>query len=291
MINYKWTKSKEDLRSWDAFLKTNSRGHNLQAISWLESYSIYNFDYDLLIITNQVNKIVGGVGAVIGGFNIFKSFVVPCGPIILEAYENSLDDIIKEVLKRAKFSKAFLCQINLPILKHDCSFFFKYSLNRQEDNNVVFQALKGNKFPVISSVNGFRAVVLNQKSGINYDDVWKNFNTNTKRNINKAYNNNLKLKYATTNTEIEAAYKIIEENAKSQNYAVRPWLDMKQMLFSMLENQQCVIPCCFKDKQLKGVLILFEIGERLTYISGGTLRESIDLKVGHFLHNEMIKYM
>jgi len=36
-------------------------------------------------------------------------------------------------------------------------------------------------------------------------------------------------------------------------------------------------------------LIVFDIGQRLTYVYGGIIREEKDLKLGHFMHNEMIK--
>ena len=81
-----------------------------------------------------------------------------------------------------------------------------------------------------------------------------------------------------------------QNNGQQQGYSVRSWNDIKPMLIKMVKAKVCLIPYCLHHNSIKGALIVFEIGKRLTYISGGTLREEIDLKIGHFLHNEMIIY-
>jgi lipid II:glycine glycyltransferase (peptidoglycan interpeptide bridge formation enzyme) len=57
----------------------------------------------------------------------------------------------------------------------------------------------------------------------------------------------------------------------------------------MVSKGQYFLACCKNEGDLKGVLIIFEVGQKLHYIIGGTLREEVDLKVGHFLHDQVIQ--
>ena len=139
-------------------------------------------------------------------------------------------------------------------------------------------------------INGLRPVYVKYEEDLSpYDYVLSKCNSNTRRNIRTAYRNKLELRYATTEADVKDAYYVIERNAKLQGYDIRPWEDSKEMLMNMIKSGLCIVPCAYSDGLLKGSLIVFDIGQRLTYVYGGIIREDKDLKLGHFMHNEMLK--
>lgn len=289
-LNFSWTTSPEDLKDWDHFLHTNPRGNNLQCSDWLKSYKKYGFSFEVLVVRNEKNEVIGGIGTVLAGFPFFRVLIAPCSPIINKEYEDLFENLLQQFLNRAKQKKVFYCHINLPVLKEENSILKAHCISTSIDLSLFETGTPGNQFPAILSISGFRPVFINYSEGVEtYKALFKSFNTNTKRNIKAALKNNLELRFQITEAEVAAAYQMIEHNARVQGYPVRSWKEAKTMVMSLVEKGYCMVPCCYHQGQLKGALIVFDFGRHLTYISGGTLREDQDLKVGHFLHNEMLK--
>ncbi|MGB3182794.1 MAG: peptidoglycan bridge formation glycyltransferase FemA/FemB family protein [Cyclobacteriaceae bacterium] len=291
MHKFQWTTQKEDLDKWDRFLQSSPRGHYLQVSHWLRSYSKYGFPFELLLITGSQGEILGGLGVVVSKFGMFKGYTCPCGPILAIGHEQLLDQCIEEFKKRAKEKKAIFCQVNMPLFLDPENSIKAHGLPLAiEDLASLKNAKAGDKARGISSINGFRSVVISyDQDGEPYDHVYSNFNKNTKRNIKKANKNHLQLKFATTPQKVEETYHLLELNGATQGYSVRAWADFKDTLLGMMDKGMCMIPYCEFEGKMLGALIVFEVGERLTYVSGGTIREDRDLKVGHFLHNEMLR--
>jgi len=288
MAKYTWTTHKDDLKAWDVFLKATARGHYSQLSDWLRSYESYGFGFELLLVKDDNNQIIGGLAAVIQKFAIVSLYSCSCGPILLESHDFLADELVERFKQRAKEIKATCCQINIPVLAQANLDIQPYCLPSEPSQSLV-NSKKGNVIKSVTAINGFRVVSIDHTSEDPKNDILRQFNTNTRRNIKKAYKNELTLAYAQTEQEIKEAYQIIEANASTQGYAVRAWSDFKETLIAMVNANVCLIAMCLKDQKIKGALILFEAGQRLTYISGGTIRETPDLKVGHFLHFEMIK--
>ncbi|BAX82614.1 lipid II:glycine glycyltransferase FemX [Labilibaculum antarcticum] len=294
MINkYKisWTKSEENFTEWNLFLKNNPRGHCQQVSHWLSSFQAYGADSELLLIKNEKESIIAGIGVIHIGIPYLKVMIASGGPVLAVGFEDLFEQMIELFLQRAKQKKAFYCHINVPVLKEYNASLSKHCLEAINKDSLFFTGQAGNRFTSVASINGLRPIIIKYDQAESaYDFVFNRFTTNTKRNIKQAYKNELDLRFIKTEAEIEEAYAVIEEIAKYHNYTVREWGDSKEMLMSMVKDGLCIVPCCYAKGKLIGALILFEIGQRLTYVSGGILRENKDLKVGHFLQNEMLKY-
>lgn len=285
-----WTNSEADLKQWDEFLRDNPRGHCQQVSHWLSSFKVYCLDFELLLVKDSKSKIIAGLGVVIVGIPFFRVLVAPSGPIISSGFEDLFEPILKLFLDSAKKRKAFYCHINVPVLKDNSSLLKTYCLSNIPQESVLFSGKAGNEFIHVYGINGLRPVYIKYNDGSSpYDYVFSKFNSNTRRNIRAAYKNKLELRYATSETDVTAAYDVIERNAKIQGYDIRSWADSRRMIMGMVQEGLCLVPCCYSDGVLKGALIVFDIGQRLTYVYGGIIREEKDLKLGHFMHNEMIK--
>lgn len=290
MYKYYWTNSDEDYRQWDNFLSSTKRGHYLQLSEWLKSYKKYGFKSEVLIVKNENGKIIAGAGIVISKLAFLKFCSCSCGPIILEGYEDRFHEITDEILNRFKKYRPICGSINFPILANSNENIAPYCLDVKLSEHIVSNSYEGDVIKAVSSINGFREVKIKYDHEFTPEEhLLRQCNSNTKRNIKKAIKNNLSLRFAQTESEIKAAYDIIELNAQTQGYAVRTWNDFKDAILKMVKEGDCVIPTCFHQDQLKGALIVLNTGKRFTYISGGTIREEQDLKVGHFLHFEMLK--
>jgi lipid II:glycine glycyltransferase (peptidoglycan interpeptide bridge formation enzyme) len=290
MYKFHWTTSEDDFYLWDEFLCSTRRGHYLQISHWLKSYASYGFKCDLLIARDTNNEIVGGMGMVIGGIFFFKFCSCGCGPIIKEGHEKIFSELVIRFITHAKKYWAICSMINFPVLADKNADIEPYCINIPVNSDLLKSSREGNKINVITSINGFREVKISYGEMLSSEELlFRGFNDNTRRNIRKALKNGLDLHFATTLDEIKEAYALIELNAVHHGYAVRSWDDFGCTLIPMIEGGTCLMPTCKHNGVIKGALIIFDIGKRLTYISGGTLREEIDLKVGHFLHFQMLK--
>lgn len=285
-----WTNSENDLKEWDRFLQNNPRGHCQQVSHWLSSFRIYSLDFELLLIKNKNSDIIGGLGVVVVGIHFFRVLVAPSGPILSNGYEGLFEPILELFVARAKAKKVFYCHINVPVLKGNDSFLNEYCLSHISKESLLFSGQEGNEFIHVYGINGLRPVFIKYEEDLSpYDYVLSKCNSNTRRNIRLAYKNKLKLRYAESEAEVKEAYYVIERNAKLQGYDLRPWEDSREMIMNMIKSDLCLVPCVHYQGVLKGALIVFDIGQRLTYVYGGIIREEKDLKLGHFMHNEMIK--
>nr|WP_321451534.1 peptidoglycan bridge formation glycyltransferase FemA/FemB family protein [uncultured Carboxylicivirga sp.] len=285
---YYWTQSEKDIEDWDFFLQRTPRGHCQQSGHWLKSFQSYpGFKFELLIVKNKGGNIVAGLGILIVGIPFFKVLIASNGPIIENGYEELFDNIVEKFLEKAKNNRAFYSQIQVPVLEESNDFIDASTLKINE-YNIFSNALTGSKFPFVTSINGFRPVVI-QNTEDSYNDTIRQFNKSTRRNIRLALDNKLTLKYATDKKEVEVAYRIIEEVAQLHQYRLRSWDKIKDTLLKMVDQSLCLVPCCYVGEEMKGALIIFDFGCRLTYVFGGVKREDTDRKVGHFLHDQMIR--
>ena len=290
MHEFYWTNSVEDYRLWDDFLSSTKRGHYLQLSEWLKSYANYGFKADLLIVKNVEGEIIGGAGIVISKLLFFKFCSCACGPIIKEGHEDLFNEIVKEIQNRFSYYRPICSSINFPILESENENIAPFCLNVTLDNDLISDSEEGSIIKSVTSINGFREVKITYDGEFTPEEfLLKQCNSNTKRNIKKASKNDLSLRFAKTEEEVKNAYAIIELNAQNQGYSVRSWDDFKDTLLKMIKDDRCIIPTCLHEGELKGALLVFHTGKRFTYISGGTLREDQDLKVGHFLHFEVLK--
>ncbi|MFT5749513.1 MAG: lipid II:glycine glycyltransferase (peptidoglycan interpeptide bridge formation enzyme) [Ancylomarina sp.] len=287
---YSWTSEEKDMKDWDNFLRDNPRGNCQQVSHWLTSFQNYGFKSEVLLIKNDENKIVAGIGAVYSKLPILRVFLAPSGPILSSSYEDLFEPVLNLFLHRAKEKKVFYCHINVPVLKFENSKLKEHCLGNIPSDSILFSSECGNEFQYVASINGLRPIYIdyNQETPP-YELVKKGFKRNTRDNIRLSYKNGFELKYANSEKEIEEAYELIVENAKQIDYSIRSWTDSRDMLLGMAKSNTCIIPCCYDHGILKGVLIVFDIGQRLTPMYGGILREKKDLKIGHFMHNEMLK--
>lgn len=288
MISKRILKTEKDLSTWDSFIRTNSRGSYLQYSAWLQSYNSYGFDYEIIGYFNKQGDLVAGIGSVITKFLFFRIYSCSFGPIIANGYEQYADQVVENFLEQAKIHKAFLAQITIPSIKLEFEDYLKpFHLSQ----SLLFESLsgskKGNLVKTVIAVDGYRTVKL---EGFDEKSILRSFNSNTRRNIKKSFKNGLILKFAVDADTIKEAYKILELNSKEQGYSVRGWEDFKPTLLKLIKSGDCIIPYCVKNDKIKGALIVLKGGNRLTYISGGTVREKPDLAIGHFLHFHMIKY-
>jgi lipid II:glycine glycyltransferase (peptidoglycan interpeptide bridge formation enzyme) len=291
MVKCYWTDSKDDFYDWDNFLISSKTGYPNQLSHWQKAYEKYGLKINLLLARDEQGRVQGGLVTSMLNILFFKALACSMGPITRYQNTNLAIRLISEFKKEAKRKKVTICQIGLPILEADNPFLTAYTLPKNVLNDKIFNSSKiGSKLQGIHFSQGIRASDLRVENDFDETDFIKRFKPNTRRDIRKSSRNNLELFFAKSPEEIRNAYGIILQNSLTFGYGVRPWEDIDDTLNKLVSDGSCLIPCCKQDDKLLGALIVFETGQRLSYILGGTLRTKPDLLVGQFLHYEMMKY-
>jgi len=288
-FNIYWTQDNKDWQLWDEFIQRNSRGIYLQTHSWLESYRSYGFTPELLVAKDINEKIIGGIGVVLAGVGPMKILVAPYGPIVSHGNETILKTLIDEFKNHSKRKNVFLAQLSLPAENGRENYFTAHLLPFESVDKLFSTEKKGLLFKYVTGLSAFRAVDLYPGEDSSYEKVRANYKTSTRRDVNKSGRMGHELQFARTEDQIKIAYELIELNAESQGYSVRTWDAFGKTLIQMVNKEQCLIPCCFNEGDLKGALIIFDVGNKLHYIMGATLREQKDKMVGHYLQDQVIQ--
>jgi lipid II:glycine glycyltransferase (peptidoglycan interpeptide bridge formation enzyme) len=285
--------NENELREWDSLNFNSFYGHHLQLSNWLKSYRSYGFDFEILkLIDKKTGQIVAGAGFVIIKKLWIKLAICPSGPIIFSNDFFGISELIILIKNHYNNLNFSLVQFNLPIFA-DPSETLKYFQPKAISEKSLNFLIKGQIFKGVSAINGVRAVDLfNHRENRHFseDELMKNFSKNTKRNIIKAYQFSTKVEFIKFSKDLKSAYEIIWANSISQGYTIRTWKEFGPYLTDMFETGHCHFIIAKSNDEVHGALILFECGQRLTYIMGGTKRLATDLKIGHLLHFEAIKY-
>lgn len=284
-----WTQEQSDWEQWDSFLQNSSRGIYLQTHTWLQSYLAYGFQPKLLLSKNEQGELLGGIGCVLASVGPLKVMVAPCGPILSQDNQELFEHLVLEFKNYAKSQGAFLAQITSPATPSVENPYAEHLLSPKDANAVFKDAKKGLSFKYVTGISAFRAIKLFPEDQNAYEKVRANYKSATRRDVNKSGRMGNVFFLAVEKESIKKAYNLIELNAKTQGYAVRSWEDFSPTLISMISKKQCFIACCRNGGEVKGALIIFDVGRKLHYIMGATLREKKDLMVGHFLQDQVIQ--
>jgi len=229
------------------------------------------------------------MGVVVAKAGPLKIHIVNYGPVLSEGNEKLTEILVNEFLKSARSKGAFLAQLAFPAQADQENPPSKHLLCSSQWESHFPNSKKGLIFKYVTGLSAFRSVNLFPGSSDTYEKVRANYKSATRRDVNKAQRMGNELYFPTSAAEIKEAYELIELNAENQGYSVRSWQDFGPTLIAMIENGQCLFVCCKNEMTLKGGLIIFDVGQKLHYIMGATLREKKDLMVGHFLQDQVIR--
>lgn len=280
-MEYLFTKDALWLEKWDHYVQTNDRGSHLMLSDWLNSYASYNFDYEVGICL-QNNKIVGGFGAVIAKVFFLKFYIVPYGPIMNAGYENELNSLIQQLVKRATYYKSCYCHITLPFAPNENTHVF-YKTPKLD---TLQTAQKGHLFNHVYSSNGLNWVDL---KGFDVETKIMSLKSSIRRNIRNSYRKELEFIELDNKEKIKECYELFIQNSNTANYSIREWDEIKESLFALLKKDLLKMLCVYKNKELKGAIMLIKSGNYFTYVLGGSKKETPDLRTGDFLQWEAIK--
>ncbi|MCA1917850.1 MAG: GNAT family N-acetyltransferase [Flavobacterium piscis] len=275
-----YTKDKFWLNKWDKFVCKNNDGSHLILSDWLKSYQSYGFDFEVgLCIENE--KIIGGFGAIIPKFLLFKFYIIPYGPLVVNEKNLVLEELIESIVTRSIKLKTCYLQIGFRSFK-EIEKRINYTTYLEKN-----KFKKGNRFKYVFSFIGLNWLDLRSYNAI--DDLLLDFKSSVRRDIRSAERKQITISYALTINEIELAYKLCLENARKANYALRDWNDIKETIIALIEKGSAKFITGTKDNELKGAILIIKAGSYYSYILGGTKKEKPDLLVGHLLQWEAIK--
>lgn len=269
------------LNKWDHFVKTNDCGSHLLLSEWLRSFERFGFQFEVALLVDN-DTIVGGYGAIVAKAAIFRFYIVPFGPIVINGAEENLDQLINSVQQRARHHDCCYCHVTLP---------FTEVLNRHTSKPREIAALrnarKGHLFKFVYSSSGLNWIDLHGFT--NEEQLLESFRPSVRRYIRSSLRKGLNAKLLETPHELKLGYELCLQNAAQNNYSLRSWDSFKGVLHAVVADGTGQFIGAFKDGELKGAALIMRAGNYNTYILGGTVKQKPDLLVGHFLHWTAIK--
>lgn len=279
-----WTKDREWLDKWDNYLINSERGNHLLLSDWLNSYSSYGFDFDVLLLLDSNNKIQGGLGIVFAKALFFKFAIVPIGPIVEKEFESFFNDFISEVLKKAKQEKACYCQISAPIVLGSKKNKFISNILKESIYNT---GIVGAKFKYVYPSSGLSWVDLTTYT--NEEDLLLSFKSKVRRDIRASLRKDLKVVYADNIEMIKIGYSILKNNSIENNYSIRDFSFFENYIFSLIKKGYAKLILAEHDNLIKGCILVIKSGNYFKYVMGGTVKQKPDLLIGYFLQWQIIK--
>jgi hypothetical protein len=212
----------------------------------------------------------------------FNFFIVPYGPIVAEGFENRVNEFISNVANRAKSYNSCYCHISLPFTTVNNRHLF----NVLPDLTALNSFKEGHLFKYIYSSNGFNWIDL---KGFDDESKIMTLKPSVRRNIRNSYRKGLILQNMDTKDRLKEGYLLFIENSRIANYSIREWDDIKESLYALLEKGFLKMLGAYKNRELKGAILLVQSGSYFTYILGGSKKEVPDLRTGDFLQWEAVK--
>lgn len=277
-------KTKEEFLRWDKYIVENPKGNHLILSDWLDSYSNYGFEKEIIYIEDN-NEIVGGYGAVIAKFQFFKFYIIPYGPIVNTGYESQIQILLEKGKENALAKSCCLLQTSLPFSDNELVSDFSFPLSIE--NIINFK--KGNPFKYVYSSYGVNLINLKGFDSSKTEDLLMSFSVGTRRKIRIGIKNIEKIKWAKTELEIKEAYDLCLLNAKLAGYQLRNWDSIKDTLLKLIESDKGIFLKAYNQGNLVGSGFFIKSGKHLTYIFGGTKKETSNIYAGYVLHWEAIK--
>ncbi|TXD81685.1 GNAT family N-acetyltransferase [Subsaximicrobium wynnwilliamsii] len=283
-MDFFFTKDKEWLDKWDAYVAVNPRASHLILSDWLKSYLSYGFDYEVGIALED-DIIIGGFGVVIPKVLFFKFYIIPHGPIVTRGYEANLETILGQIRARAKWLNCCYVQVSLPISNN---FKIKnHVYSSAEVQNTYHKFKRGKLFDYVYCSYG-----LNWVDFSNYlkpDDYLESLSPKVRRNIRLPYRKNTQVTYANHIAEIKNGYALIEDNAKEAGYDIRSFDDLKDVILNLIKGHQAFFINIYVDGVIKASAFFIIAAGHLTNIMGGVTKEKPDIKLGYMLQWEAVK--
>ena len=274
----------DDFKEWDQFVNANPKGNHLVLSDWLDSYKSYGFKKEIVFLKEE-GTIVGGYGAVIARFSIFKFYIIPYGPIVQKGYESKIPFLIEEA--RQKAVSASCCYFQITIPKSTDANIKSYSYDAAFTLDPKY--IKGNPFKYVYAADGVNYVGLKGYNQENLDSLLMSFSVRTRRDIRIGLKNSSKIKQAKHSEEIKEAYNLCIQNAKQQHYNIREWTSLSRTLTDLITSNKGIFLMAYTPDKLVGSAFFLKSGNHLTYIFGGTKKEYSNVYPGYALQWEAIK--
>src|SRR5690606_15506127 len=190
-----------DFKEWDNFVFKNPKGNHLILSDWLDSFKSYGFDKEILFIKEN-NRVIGGFGAVIAKFSVFKFYIVPYGPLVEENNQNQITELVEEAKKRAISNSCCYFQISIPKSNTEDIVSYSYPSSFSLDKKYK----QGKLFKYVYSADGVNFVNLKGFDFENSEELLMSFSVRTRRDIRIGIKNIDVIKQAENYEQIKEAY-------------------------------------------------------------------------------------
>jgi hypothetical protein len=121
------------------------------------------------------------------------------------------------------------------------------------------------------------------------DELWTSYSYGTRRNIKKARQSGVEVRFLTKPEELRRAHAAWLSTAERKHFDdVRPWETLEPVIQQCLDQSTGFVLGSFKDGQLLAAIFVTQIGGVADYIYGGYFDGADQYRPNHILHHEAI---
>lgn len=277
-------------KEYSDFVKKSEQASFFQTISWAEFKCINGWEYVLLGIKDDKNKLIGAGMVLIKNTPIKKKiFYAPRGFILDYGNKKVLEFFTKEIKKYIKLHKGFLFKMDPYVMK----------IQRDKDAQIVKDGTDNSKIINDLETLGFRHIK-SEKMGDNLqvnwlytvdiknrtlDDVMKDMDSKTRQMIRKNEKSCVRIRYGTYE-ELDKFEDIMKHTSDRNNFLNRP-LSYYQNMFEILSKEK-ITKLVFTEINTKEYINNLKL-EKATIIKDMEVRKN--KKINNLLKMNEEKYL
>lgn len=289
----KFVETKSEFRKWNQLVLDNPCASFFITSHWFNSFTSFGMKAKYLIATTKEGVIVGGAALAIFKFGPMVWVQVPYGPVIINADENVIRDLVEAIEDYAAGLGAFLVEtipfepcLQYETLKNEAEKLnLTYSPGILSEANVgISRYLVEHGYENASYIEVFRVSKQGQIVDLTTDNLLMSFRKGTRRDVRYSLDRGVKLVKVDSVESLRVAYDLLRENGKQKDYPVRPWDTFRQPLTAALQDKSAMVLMAEYQAEIISTAVIGFGGKRGSYWMGGTRRQSNErVCPAHFL--------
>lgn len=268
--------TKDRYNEYEEFLKTNKKGHFLQAPCWARVKDMW--DNEILIVEDQNGKIKGSMSLLIRKIPFFKKTIMysPRGPVCDIYDKETISKLVSDAKQLAKKYNSYVLKID-PDVKSDDERFCKIM------SEIGFRFNKSKNFEGVQPRFVFRLNI----EGKTEDEVFASFHSKTRYNIRLAIRKGVTVKIG-KKEDLKEFCDIMMVTGLRDNFIPRSLEYFEKMYDEMGENLRLYL-MYYNGKVIAGsVAILY--GDKVWYLYGASSNVHRNVMPNYLMQWEMIKW-
>ncbi|MFC1517577.1 lipid II:glycine glycyltransferase FemX [Candidatus Margulisiibacteriota bacterium] len=258
----------KDSKRFNDFVNASPLGHIHQTFEWGEIKSHFGWK-PLRYIAEDNGKIVATISLLKTYRKGIPILYASRGPVLDYSDYNTINFLLPQLRELAKKEKGFFLRIS-PAVKRS--------------NEGVIKLLEKNQFHPARNPQQHQTTMILKLEGKTSEQLLESFHHKHRYNIRLAFKKGMQLKKCSSEEELAAFYKLMQQMAKRQKYSLFPLEFYKTVFHILAPKQMAVLYLAYFEDKLVGGLFNLHFAGRSWYMWGAFDYEHRKLMANYGLH-------